>query len=70
MKNIYVIITQTGTLVARTIKIFTREEFNHASICLTDKFDKFYSFGRLILNNPLVGGFIIENAFTHVLRKI
>ena len=69
MKNIYIILTQSGTIISRVLKIFTREEFNHASICIDNDFSKFYSFGRLKLNNPLIGGFVIENAFTHVLGK-
>ena len=70
MKKVYVIMMQIDTFIGKAIRFFTREEFNHASICLTEKFDKFYSFGRIIINNPLAGGFVIENAFTHILRKI
>lgn len=69
VKNVYIILTQTGTVVARTLKLITRDEFNHASICVDDDFSKFYSFGRLKINNPLSGGFVVENAFSHVLGK-
>ena len=57
MKNIYIILTQSGTIISRIIKIFTHDKVNHASICIDEDFTKFYSFGRLIINNPLIGRF-------------
>lgn len=66
MKNIYIILTQSGTIISRIIKVFTHDKVNHASICIDENFEKFYSFGRLKINNPLIGGFVTENAFTHV----
>lgn len=69
MKNVYIILTQSGTIISRIIKFFTHDKVNHASICLDEKFEKFYSFGRLKINNPLNGGFVTENAFTHVFGK-
>lgn len=69
MKEIYIILTQSGTYFSRLLKFFTGDEFNHASICLDKDFKEFYSFGRLKVNNPFIGGFIKENAFTHVFGK-
>ncbi|MBQ9279973.1 MAG: hypothetical protein IJ215_02870 [Clostridia bacterium] len=69
MKNVYIILTQSGTLISKTLKLFTHDKYNHASICVDDDFSKFYSFGRLKVNNPLIGGFVTENAFTHVFGK-
>ena len=69
MKNVYIVLTQTGTILARTIKLFTAEDYNHASICLDESFQKLYSFGRLRPYNPFIGGFLIENAFTHVFGR-
>lgn len=69
MKNIFIILTQTGTLISKTIQFFTHDSYNHASLCLEDTFQKFYSFGRLKIHNPLSGGFLEENAFTHVFGK-
>ncbi len=69
MKNIYIVLTQSGTILSRILKIATSEAYNHASICLDESFDKFYSFGRLRPYNPFIGGFIIENAFTHVFGR-
>lgn len=69
MKKVYIILSQSGTAVSKALKFFTHDEFNHSSICIDDSFEKFYSFGRLKINNPLCGGFLIENAFTHVFGK-
>lgn len=69
MKNIYIVLTQTGTILARTIKLFTSEAYNHASICLDESFETLYSFGRLRPYNPFIGGFLIENAYTHVFGR-
>ena len=43
MKNIYIILTQSGTILSRVIKFATSEAYNHASLCLDDKFEKLYS---------------------------
>lgn len=69
MKSIYIILTQSGTEVSKMLKIITREKYNHSSICIDNSFNEFYSFGRKKINNPLVGGFVIENAFKHVFGK-
>lgn len=69
MKKIYIVLTQSGTLLSKTIKLFTAEDYNHASLCLDEDFINLYSFGRLKVHNPFYGGFLIENAFTHVFGK-
>ena len=69
MQSIYIILSQSGTDISKLLKFVTREKYNHASICITDDFTKFYSFGRKKINNPLIGGFLIENAFEHVFGK-
>lgn len=69
MKSIYIILSQSGTEVSRMLKLITGEKYNHSSICIDDSFNEFYSFGRKKINNPLIGGFIIENAFKHVFGK-
>lgn len=69
MKSIYIILTQSGTEVSKMLKMITREKYNHSSICIDNSFREFYSFGRKKINNPLIGGFIIENAFKHVFGK-
>ena len=60
MKKIYIVLTYTGTLLARIIKIYTRAEFSHISISLDEELMEMYSFGRLNPYNPFIGGFVHE----------
>ena len=59
-KKIYIVLSQTGTMLSKALKFFTQAEFNHASISLSPKLDKMYSFGRLNPYNPFIGGFVEE----------
>lgn len=59
-KSVYIILSQTGSIMSRALKLFTRDEYNHASISLSPSLDKMYSFGRLNPNNPFPGGFVEE----------
>lgn len=47
MKKIYIILTQSGTIFSKILRLFTKEKYNHSSICLKDNFKTFYSFGRI-----------------------
>lgn len=69
MKKIYVILTQSGTWFSKILKLVTKDNYNHSSICLKDDFQTFYSFGRKYPYFILPGGFIIENAFQHVFAR-
>ena len=60
MKKIYIILTHTGTVLSRIIKIYTKDEFSHVSIALDKDLKQMYSFGRLNPYNPFIGGFIHE----------
>ena len=59
-KNIYIVLTYTGTLLSKIIKLYTKKEFSHVSIALDQNLIRMYSFGRLNPYNPFVGGFIRE----------
>ena len=61
MKKIYIVLTHTGTVLSRIIKVYTKNEFSHVSISLDKNLDKMYSFGRLNPYNPFIGGFIHEH---------
>ena len=61
MKEIYVVISQTGTVLSRILKIITRDEYNHASISPYGDLDRMYSFGRKHPYNPFWGGFVVES---------
>ena len=60
-KKIYVVLTQTYSYVARTIKLVTSKEYSHVSISFDREFNNMYSFGRKIHWLPLPGGFIVED---------
>ena len=60
MKNVYLILTQSGTILSKLIRLFSHKPYNHASIGLDKSLDKFYSFGRLKPHNAFIGGFVIE----------
>lgn len=60
MKKIYIILTYTGTILSRIVKIYTRKEYSHVSISLDRDLNQMYSFGRLNPYNPFIGGFVHE----------
>ena len=60
MKRIYLILTYSGTILSRIIKIYTIDEFAHVSISLDEELNQMYSFGRLNPYNPFIGGFVHE----------
>src|SRR3954452_16980179 len=59
-RNIYILLTDTGTWFSRLIKLYTKAPYNHASISLDDNLEELYSFGRKVYYNPLSAGFIKE----------
>lgn len=61
MKKIYVVLSHTGTILSKIIKLKTSSEFTHVSISLDKKLNELYSFGRLNKYNPFVGGFVVES---------
>ena len=60
MKKVYILLTYTGTLLSKVIKIYTRDTYSHASISLDQDLEKLYSFGRLNPYNSFIGGFVHE----------
>lgn len=63
MKNIYIVLTYTGTLLSRIIKCYTHYEYSHTSLSLDKDLKQMYSFGRLNPYNPFVGGFVHEEQY-------
>lgn len=61
-KHVYIVISQTGTLLSRILKLITGAEYNHASISLVPDLDTMYSFGRKHPYNPFLAGFVTESA--------
>lgn len=60
-KDIYIILSNTGTLFSKTIKLYTKAPYNHTSIGFDMELRELYSFGRKKPNNPLIAGFVREN---------
>ena len=59
-RKVYIVLTYTGTVLSKIIKIYTRAEFSHVSLSLDENLEEMYSFGRLNPYNPFIGGFVHE----------
>lgn len=60
MKEIYIMLSQVGTLVSKSIQLYTKAKYNHASIGVDPNLRVFYSFARRVRYFPIIGGFITE----------
>lgn len=58
--SIYIVLTQSGAMFSRALKLFTRAPYNHVSISLTPTLERMYSFARLQPYNPFKAGFVEE----------
>lgn len=61
MKKIYIVLTYTGTILSRLVKMYTKKEFSHVSIALDEDLKQMYSFGRIYAYNPFLAGFVHEH---------
>ena len=59
-REIYIVITRTGTLLSKIIGKVSNATYNHASVSLDSELRTMYSFGRLHAYNPIIGGFVME----------
>ncbi len=66
MKDIYILLTKTGTVPARMIHVFKGGAFTHTSLSMTPSTDCLYSYARRKIKNPFVAGLITENIHTEV----
>lgn len=57
-KQVYILLTNTGSLLTKLIKIYTKKPYNHASIAFDRNLSEVYSFGRKAARNPFIGGFV------------
>jgi hypothetical protein len=60
-KTIYILLTDTRTVLTRIIKSYTKKPYNHASIAFDAELNEAYSFGRKTVRNPFIGGFVQED---------
>lgn len=59
--EIYIILTDTGTLLSKMIGVYTKYPLNHTSVSFEKNLQTVYSFGRKKPHNPFIGGFVKEN---------
>ncbi|CAM3608629.1 hypothetical protein [Marinicrinis lubricantis] len=68
-RKIYILLTDTGTLLSKLIGWYTRRNLNHVSIALDEQLTEIYSFGRTNSSNPFVGGFVRERLNGDLVRN-
>ncbi len=64
MKNYYIILSRSNTIVALLVRFFTHKFYSHASISFQPDLKEFYSFGRKNPRIMLPAGFICEGVDT------
>ena len=67
-KSVYILLTDCGTLLTKTIKQYTAAPYNHVSLSLDIELNELYSFGRKVPRNPLYGGFVKEDVYCGTYR--
>lgn len=60
-QKVYLLLTDTGSVLTRIIKLFTQKKYNHVSLAFDEALADTFSFGRKKANNPFIGGFIHED---------
>ncbi len=61
MKQIYIVLTHSGSLLSRTIKLVKKYEYTHVSLSLDKDLTHMYSFGRRYPYNAFLAGFVQES---------
>lgn len=67
-RQIYIVLSNPCSIVAKMIGWYTKAPFNHVSIAFDEHLDIMYSFGRKHDLIPLIGGFVQENIHSQLLR--
>lgn len=68
MKTVFIMLTQVGTLLSKSIKLYTKAKYNHASIGIDPEISLFYTFGRKVRHLPLIAGFVKEKIHEGMFR--
>jgi hypothetical protein len=68
-KKIYLLFTDTGTLLTKLIKLYTKKPFNHVSLSFDYQLTEIFSFGRKKHYNPFTGGFVSEKLGRGLFKK-
>ena len=69
MKKIYLILSYSGTIMSKIVRLYTRYNYSHVSISLDKNISNMYSFGRKNVYNVFDGGFVIENKKSKFYKK-
>lgn len=70
MNIVHILLTNTKSMLSRSIQLFTNDPYNHVSLVLNDDFTEIYSFGRLKKENPVNGGFVNEFETKESITKV
>lgn len=68
-RKVYIVVTQTGTVLSRILRIITGAKYNHSSITVDGTLNTMYSFGRLNPYNPFFGGFVQESIHNGTFKR-
>lgn len=60
-KQVYILFTDTGSVLNNLIKMYTKAPYNHTSIAFDIELKELYSFGRIYPSNPFIAGFVKED---------
>lgn len=69
-KTVYLLFTDTGSLLTKMIKLYTKQPLNHVSISFDRDLNEVYSFGRKRQWNPLIGGFVREDVRKGIFKGV
>jgi hypothetical protein len=69
MEKIYIVLSHTGTIISKSIKLYTRAQYSHVSISFNQDLSHLYSFGRRRIHNPFSGGFVKDGRNQGIYRK-
>ncbi len=65
-KHIFILLSRTETVPARVIRKLKGDGYSHVSLAIEPSTDKFYSFARRRIHNPLIAGFVSEDLHSGV----
>ncbi|PFG43291.1 hypothetical protein ATJ88_1976 [Isoptericola jiangsuensis] len=68
--SVYVVLSRSSTVLSRTIRIATGDDYTHAALALDPTLDLMFSFGRRRARNPFVGCFKRERLDDDVYRSM
>ncbi len=61
MKNIYILLSRSTTMLSTVIKLCTKENYTHSSVAFDENLETMCSFGRKYPKLPFPGGLISEH---------